>query len=246
MDYRDYINEQPSSLETNTARFSGAPWFDMVKNKTVTIAGVGGIGSWLSLLMARMKPWLMYIIDPDEVSSVNMAGQLYCGTDIGKSKVGSMADVIHQFASYYPQTSRNSLTDSTEISPVLMCGFDNMSARSTAYYLWKKKLEQSNDKDKYLYIDGRLAAEKFQIFCITGEDNYYMEQYEKDWLFSDEEADSAVCSYKQTTYCATMIASFMTNLFVNWCTNQCDPLMARSLPFLTEYSADQMYFKCEV
>jgi len=73
-----------------------------------------------------------------------------------------------------------------------------------------------------------------------------MKEYEEKWLFSDEEAESTVCSYKQTSYCANLIASIMTNLFVNWITNQCSPLVERSLPFFTEYTAEQMFLKTEV
>ncbi len=41
-----------------------------------------------------------------------------------------------------------------------------------------------------LFIDGRLAAEEFQVFCIKGSDNYSMHRYSHDYLFSDEELAS--------------------------------------------------------
>jgi len=42
---------------------------------------------------------------------------------------------------------------------------------------------------------------------------------------------------------ANMIGSVMVNLFVNFCANECNPLVPRDLPFFTEYNADTMYFK---
>ena len=79
--------------------------------------------------------------------------------------------------------------------------------------------------------------------CITGDADYNIKKYEKDYLFRDSEAEETICSYKQTTFMANMIASVMVNLFVNFCANECDPLVPRDLPFFTEYSAETMFFK---
>ena len=70
-----------------------------------------------------------------------------------------------------------------------------------------------------------------------------MDRYEKEFLFRDSEAEETLCSYKQTTFMANMIGSVMVNLFVNFCANECNPLIPRDLPFFTEYSADTMFFK---
>jgi hypothetical protein len=71
-----------------------------------------------------------------------------------------------------------------------------------------------------------------------------MERYENEFLFSDEEAEETICSYKQTTFMANMIGSVIVNLFVNFVANEyCEELIKRDLPFYTEYSASSMYFK---
>ena len=54
----------------------------------------------------------------------------------------------------------------------------------------------------------------------------------EQFLFTDEEADAVTCSYKQTTYMASMIASVIANLFINFVTNECDPIIERDLPIL--------------
>ena len=72
-----------------------------------------------------------------------------------------------------------------------------------------------------------------------------MKEYEEKWLFSDEEAEETVCSYKQTSHCACMIASMMVNLFTNFIANLCEPLVERDVPFLTYYDAPTMYLKTE-
>lgn len=88
-----------------------------------------------------------------------------------------------------------------------------------------------------------MAAEEFQILCIKGDDEYNINRYSNEYLFSDAEADETICSYKQTTFCANMIASYMVNLFVNFCANEVGAY--RDLPFLTAYNAETMYLKTE-
>lgn len=73
-----------------------------------------------------------------------------------------------------------------------------------------------------------------------------MKKYENEWLFDDTEAEETLCSYKQTSFCANMIASVMVNLFVNFIANQCEPLIERELPFYTSYDAERMHFKTEM
>jgi pyoverdine/dityrosine biosynthesis protein Dit1 len=93
-----------------------------------------------------------------------------------------------------------------------------------------------------LFIDGRLNAEKFQVISITGEDYYNMKKYIKEFLFADTAVTDALCSYKQTTYCAAMIASLMCNVFVNFMCNS----DARPVIFFQEYDAEIMSLKQEM
>jgi hypothetical protein len=128
----------------------------------------------------------------------------------------------------------------------MICGFDNMEARRIFFRTWKRQLivEEASPRE-FLFIDGRLSAEEFQIFCIRGDDVKNQQLYESEYLFADEEAEPTICSYKQTSFAACMIASFIVNLFVNFTTNLCEPLIDRELPFLTTYQADTMYLNIQ-
>ena len=136
-------------------------------------------------------------------------------------------------------------TDESEASDIMICGFDNMVARRLFFNKWAAHVasKPAEERANCLYIDGRLAAEEFQILCIKGDDEYNINRYNKEFLFYDIEADETVCSYKQTTFCANMIASYMVNLFVNFCANEVGAY--RELPFLTTYNAETMYLKTE-
>ena len=236
-------------VDEATSRFSSAIWYENIQKKTVILAGVGGIGSFVGFLLARMKPASMFIYDDDIVESANMSGQLYGQSDLGRPKVSALAEMIRNYAGYSSVFAiRERFTDESEASDTMICGFDNMAARKLFFDKWIAHVASklAGERANCLYIDGRLAAEEFQVLCIKGDDEYNINRYSNEYLFSDEEADETICSYKQTTFCANMIASYMVNLFVNFCANQCEPIIDRDLPFLTTYNAETMYLKTEV
>ena len=87
-------------VDEATSRFSSAIWYENIQKKTVILAGVGGIGSWTAILLARMKPASMFIYDNDIVEAVNMSGQLYGQSDLGRPKVSALAGMIRNYAGY--------------------------------------------------------------------------------------------------------------------------------------------------
>lgn len=236
-------------VDEATSRFSSAIWYENIQQKTIILAGIGGIGSFVGFLLARMKPASMFIYDNDIVEAVNMSGQLYGQSDLGRPKVSALAEMVRNYAGYssvFAVSER--FTDESEAGDIMICGFDNMAARRLFFNKWVDHVQSKPEEERKncLFIDGRLAAEEFQILCIKGDDEYNISRYSNEYLFSDAEADETICSYKQTTFCANMIASYMVNLFVNFCANQCTPLIDRDLPFLTTYNAETMYLKTEV
>ena len=243
------VNSNSLLVKETSSRFSGATWYEQIQSKYVTLVGVGGIGSYVGFLISRLNPAGLFIYDPDVVEAVNMSGQLYSLEDIGKNKVDALASMIHIYASScnlmaFPRVF-NHLESATDIT---ICGLDNMTSRQQVFNRWMHWTQgyEENERGKCLFIDGRLAAEEFQVFAIKGNDTRAIEKYRNEWLFSDREAEETVCSYKQTTHIANMIASVMVNLFVNFVANECNPVIDRDVPFMTYYSAETMFFKVEM
>ena len=235
------------SVDSTTIRFSGASWFKYFENKNIILAGLGGIGSYVAYLLSKFKPANLILYDPDKVEFVNLSGQLYSSKDVGNYKSAAICSKIKDYSGYSRYMEcREKFTHLSAPSDIMICGFDNMEARKIFFRSWCLHLEDMNDeaKKKCLFIDGRLAAEEFQIFAITGDNDYAINEYRDKYLFSDDEADATVCSYKQTAFCACMIASYMVNLLANFAA-----LMSgdnfRTLPFKTSYDATIMLFKTE-
>lgn len=240
------IPKEVLQVEDNTARFSSAIWYDRIREKNILLAGCGGIGSYVAFLLSRMHPKSLVLYDDDSVEEVNMAGQLFSSADIGRHKVTALASLMNNYSMYYSYFIFAEKFDSNSTgTDIMICGFDSMKARRDFFENWKALVDGKDteeEKKKCLFIDGRLAAEELQVFCIRGDDEYYKTVYFEKYLFSDEEADATVCSYKQTSYMANMIGSIIVNLFTNFVANEIIENL-RELPFITTYNGESMMFK---
>lgn len=234
------------------SRMSSAPWFETVRKQNVLIAGLGGIGSNVAYSISRLGLKTLHIMDDDIVSRGNINGQFYSFQDENKSKVNALFESINKYSGMLPFKYNKKLDfnttsvfiNSTNIHTIIT-GFDNMVARKDAYMLFKNTVDSYPDKT-FLYIDGRMNAEEFQIICLSSlsEDKYRFEKYEKEYLFDDKEAEHTICSFKQTSFVSQIIGGMITNLFVNFWYNadnfKNENFVPRSVPFITEYSADLM------
>lgn len=243
------IQENSITLLQNdqTLRFSSADWFEKIKEQDVILAGLGGIGSWCALLLSRLDIRCLTLFDDDIVDSVNLAGQFYKKNQIKTYKASAISTAIHEYSNYYNcHVNKSKFHINAPFSEIMICGFDNMEARKVFYRRWAAYLDQYPSKaNECLFIDGRLSADTFQVLCIKGDDKYNMKRYEEKFLFDDSEADETICSFKQTSFMANMIASYMVNLFVNFISNLSNPDIEKSIPFFTEFDSNTLYCKQE-
>jgi len=240
------LNSPTLLVNDSTSRFSGTEWYSLIQQSRIILAGLGGIGSWTALQLARMCPATICLYDDDTVETANESGQFYGRNQVGQHKADAMASLISDFTTtrnVYAITSR--FTSSSDAGDIMICGFDNMTARETFFQSWKQHVRQKPKEERRdcVFIDGRLSIDTLQVFCIPGDDTYNMNRYEQEFLFDDSEADETVCSMKQTTYMACMISSFIVNLLTNWVADRLDPVLPYDLPFFTEYDAQNMLFK---
>lgn len=148
-------------VDEATSRFSSAIWYENIQKKTVILAGVGGIGSFVGFLLARMKPASMFIYDDDTVESANMSGQLYSQFDLGRPKVSALAGMIRNYAGYGSVFAINErFTNESEASDIMICGFDNMAARRLFFNKWVNHVQSKPEEERKncLFIDGRIKC----------------------------------------------------------------------------------------
>lgn len=151
------VNSKGFELDESTSRFSGAEWFKAIQETTVTLAGVGGIGSWVYSILSRMKPAQVFIYDDDIVETANLSGQMYFNSMVGKRKVDAMAELAKDFSIYHGTMAIPfKFTPDTAATDIMICGFDNMEARRVFFKAWIKHLVDHPHPERCLYIDGRL------------------------------------------------------------------------------------------
>jgi molybdopterin/thiamine biosynthesis adenylyltransferase len=200
-------------LDRKRTRFKDAPWFG--HKYDITVGGVGGIGSWLSLPLARMGHTL-HVWDFDTIEEENIAGQLYSILDVGQNKTDAISEIVKNFADEDLVVSNpEKFTDASFIHSVCFSCFDNMKARKDMFESWVEEAEANDGSTPCVFIDGRLLYGNIQVYVVT-KDN--IAQY-RESLFDDSEVAAESCTLKVTTQYAMIIAGLMASLFTNYLTN---------------------------
>ncbi len=229
---------QEEVVSARFSRFKGADWFDIVQQQEVILAGLGGIGSYVSLLLSRLNPKELYLFDDDSFESHNLSGQFVTNDDIGEYKVTVALQKAIEYSGYTPSIYSTKYEGTDLIKkPIMICGFDNMKARKEYYNAWKSQLQGTENKEEYVFIDGRLLAEEYQILVIPGDDEFIQKEYEEEFLFSDNDIEEVDCTLRQTSHIASLIGAKMVTYFVNFCNNLSEDNFPRRIPYFTHYNA---------
>ena len=215
-------------MERENLRFQGLDWYSQDDAPVVVVGGAGGIGSWLSFFLARAN-FNVTLSDFDTVEEHNIGGQLFKRNQIGRYKAEAVGRNVSEFSTNTINAQIVKITEETATHEFMFSAFDNMDARRAMFKVWKRSW---NSMNRPIFIDGRLNAEQFQIFCVTPEN---ADEYERIHLFNDSEVEDAPCSAQQTTHTAAMIAGHMVGFFTNHITNINLRDEVREIPFMYEY-----------
>lgn len=208
-------------------RFTDAPWYKMLHGKNILLLGAGGIGSWVALCLARIGCNIT-LFDHDTVENHNLGGQLYGVTQVGSNKAEALSKLALDMSGGEAVFSCHGMYGPESYSnKIVISAFDNMEARKLAFAKWCELLSEDENKDDYLFIDGRLLAEEYQVYAVTRD---RLEKYSAT-LFSDSEIGEVSCSLKSTTHCSMGIASDIISVLTNFMANKKYGVDAREVPF---------------
>ena len=211
-------------------RFSDAPWAKAIQH--IVIGGVGGIGSWAAMYLARVGHHL-YMYDMDIIDETNMGGQLYGISQIGTNKAVAAKENIHTFCGDDANVTVFEKYNEEEgmITPVVFSCFDNMVARKIMFEKWAAY------EKREVFIDGRMLAEVGMVYVVQkGQEDEYRKS-----LFADDEVKEAPCSFKSTSHCGALIGSLMISGLNNYLANKTAGNMDRFIPFKTDFALPMMY-----
>lgn len=211
---------EEKKINNKHARFQDADWYS--QRGVILIGGAGGIGSWLSLFLGRIGHEL-HIYDDDVIDETNMAGQAYMVHQMGVNKAEATINNVRSFCgpTDVDLTSYGRFTEESEACPIMFSCFDNMAARKLMFEKW------CSLPDRVIFIDGRMQAENGMVYTvIPGREEAY-----RSTLFEDSEVQEQPCSYKATSHCGALIASFMTSSLNNHFSNLHHGFEARVVDF---------------
>ena len=207
-------------------RFQDLEWYGPSLN--ILIGGLGGIGSWLTLFLSRIGHKI-YCYEMDDVEEQNIGGQLYGPSHIGRGKDRAMKEVITYLCGDTTFNCFGKCTDKSMSNSIVFTCFDNMESRKIMFESWRQ-----SDKRR-VFIDIRMQAEFFEIFCVQAGDESKYEKY----LFGDEEVPDLPCSARATSHCGAMSASMAVSILNNYLTNEIHPGL-REVPFHTQVTLPLM------
>ena len=186
----------------NTKRFSGL--FDM-KDIHCTLIGVGGIGSWAALALAKMGVQHIRVFDPDRVSEENVATQLYPSETIDVSKTLALQYTVERLTQHgiIDHCPYGILPGSDEIPPTrfLISAVDSIQARKDIWEVARRSVWE-------WYIDARMSAMSMTIHCVNRNNwDWYQTLLENQ---DDRQVPDEPCTSKATPFTGMIAGGFVT------------------------------------
>lgn len=151
-----------------------------VKSAHVAVLGLGGLGSNVAVMLARLGIGHITIIDYDRIEPSNLNRQSYYIDDIGKFKCDALREQINRINPYITVTAINArvtqsnIIDITSGADIIVEAFDRAEAKAMAVNIL---LEKTNVKvvcasgmagyDKANAITTRLVGDRL-IICGDG------------------------------------------------------------------------------
>lgn len=186
--------------------------------------------SWVAFCLSRVG-CNYTIFDMDIVEAHNLGGQLYNLEHVGINKAVAISTLAGSFSgNENTVTTMSRYEKDSPSNEVVIAAFDNMAGRKIAFENWLELMEEDKgNESNYLFIDGRLIAEDYQVYAITC-DPKRIEEYKKT-LFDDAEIPEVMCTLKSTTHCSMGIASDIISVLTNFMANKHYGFGARDVPY---------------
>lgn len=109
---------------------------ERLKNAVVCVCGLGGLGSNIAIMLARLGVGKLVLIDFDLVDITNLNRQNYFVSDVGKPKTTAMANMIANINPYTKVVTHNTRANAENIldligeSSVVVEAFDNPKSKA--------------------------------------------------------------------------------------------------------------------
>jgi len=121
----------------------------------IHVIGCGGIGSWTTLVLAKMGCSNIHVYDDDTVEDHNVASQFFSEKDLDKYKRYALADSVYEQTGISIKPLENIKEEEIE-NGIVIFALDSMEERIRLGEIYK-------DRDIYI-IDGRMGGLQLEVY----------------------------------------------------------------------------------
>lgn len=189
----------------------------------VGVIGLGGIGSFAAMAIAKLGVPNMTLVDFDHVEEHNVPNQFHALDQLGESKATAMRNTVQAYAGTEPDILEGKITEggfesipsgqddaeTGDYDPrgVMISGVDSMESRKN---IWEHGKIKMNPQVKR-YIDARIAGQLIVIYAVNPMSLDDIDSYEKT-LHSDGEAMSLPCTERGVIDVGFMCGSVLARM----------------------------------
>lgn len=170
----------------------------------INIIGLGGIGSFLALLLAKMGFRRLVLMDHDIVEEHNIPNQIYRPKDVGIAKADALSEIIYESTGIKAE-GRIMRVERERLTGIVVCAVDSMKDRKD---IWVNSVRFKASVP--LYIESRMGGEVMRTYTIRPIDIGDVRFYEKT-LYSDQDSFNLPCTARAIAYTGFAIASIVGN-----------------------------------
>lgn len=201
--------------------------------KTVNIIGVGAVGSYIALQLAKLGISNLTIWDFDTVEEHNITNQIYTRNDLGKKKVDALEE--HLKASN-PSINiiKKGKYENQKLSGIVFMEVDSIELRHdiALYNQYNQNIE--------LVIDGRIALETGVVYTVDWLNEAEVENYINltDFKDSDVIVPTSGCGTTLSVSPSVLLtASYAVSSLINYCKGEKTPNVVNFDAFIYKTAA---------
>ncbi|MCB9369604.1 MAG: ThiF family adenylyltransferase [Calditrichaeota bacterium] len=183
---------------------------DRLANLSITLIGLGSIGSVTGLYLAKMGVVSLTTFDADIVDIHNVSNQAYGMSDVGLLKADAFSVLVENQTGLLLNTIGMQY-DGRQHTGIVISAVDSMKSREA---IWKAIRDQPQVQ---LYVDARMGLETLVVHTVRPQIREDRVRYSQT-IVPDEQAYQEPCTARTICYTPLMAASVVCNLvkrFVN-------------------------------
>ncbi len=177
---------------------------EKLANLSVTLIGLGSIGSVTGLYLAKMGVSKLTCFDADVVDIHNVSNQAYGMSDVGLLKADAFSILIENQTGVLPN-GMGFQYDGRQLTGVVISAVDSMKSRET---IWKSVRDQPQVQ---LYLDARMGLETLIVHAVRPQIKTERVEYTRS-IVPDDQVLQEPCTARTICYTPLMAGSVICSL----------------------------------